>query len=76
MKCVVCHGQDVEVKPVNEEVHVGNDIVFVPVEIPVCRSCGERYYDRKSIRFLEDCERKLREQKANTQEVGRVLLYD
>ena len=53
MKCVICHSDNIQKKKVNEEYVIGNDIVYVPVEIMVCESCGERYYDRKTKRYLE-----------------------
>ena len=75
MKCLICHGEDIQVTEVKEELRVENDIVYVPIQIPVCRACGERYYDRRTIRFLEEVDRRLREGKANLQEVGKVLVY-
>jgi YgiT-type zinc finger domain-containing protein len=75
MKCIVCHGEDIPVTEIKEELRRKNDIVWVPIRIPVCRTCGERYYDRRTIRFLEDVEQKLRAGKAPLQEVGRVLTY-
>lgn len=75
MKCILCHGEDIQVTEVREELRVKTDIVFVPIRIPVCRACGERYYDRRTVRFLEEAEQKLKEGKANLQEVGRILVY-
>lgn len=75
MKCIVCHGRDIELAEVNEELRLAGDIVCVPIRIPVCRTCGERYYDRQTIQFLEECQRKLRAGEANLQEVGKVPLY-
>ncbi|MBI4639688.1 MAG: YgiT-type zinc finger protein [Candidatus Tectomicrobia bacterium] len=75
MKCIICHGEDIKVTDVKEELKIKNDIVYVPIQIPVCRTCGERYYDRRTIRFLEDTEQKLREGKANLQEIGKILVY-
>lgn len=53
MRCIVCNGQYIEIADQKEEVTVGSDIVYVPVRVPVCRSCGERYYDRQTMRYLE-----------------------
>jgi YgiT-type zinc finger domain-containing protein len=75
MKCIICHGEDIQVTAVREELSIANDIVYVPIHIPVCRACGERYYDRQTIRFLEEAEQKLRAGKAHLQEVGKVLVY-
>ena len=75
MKCVFCHGEDIQVSEVQEELRIESDIVYVPVRIPVCRSCGERYYDRRTIRFLEEVEQKLKEKRESLREVGKVLVY-
>ena len=73
MKCIVCHGEDISRVRVQEQLHHGDDIVVVPVEIPVCGTCGERYYDRKTLRFLEATEDKLKTQQIPLHEVGRIL---
>ena len=75
MKCIVCHAEDIQVTEVKEELRLENDIVYVLIQIPVCRACGERYYDRHTIRFLEEAERRLMEGKADLREVGKVLMY-
>ena len=75
MNCIVCHGEDIQVATVREELKVGNNVVYVSIHIPVCPTCGERYYDRRTLHFLEEVEQKLRAGKANLQEVGKVLLY-
>jgi YgiT-type zinc finger domain-containing protein len=73
MKCLVCHGDVIEITQVNEEFPVGNDVVYLAIEVPVCRTCGERYYDRKTIRRLEGFEADLRAGKVDLREVGKVL---
>ena len=73
MKCIICHGEDIQVNEVKEEIKIGNDIVYVPIRTPVCRSCGERYYDRRTVRYLEEVEQKLKSGETNLQEVGKVL---
>ena len=75
MKCVICHGEDIQLKDVHEEFTVGNDVVYVPVSLLVCQTCGERYYDRRAMRFLEEVEQKLKEGAADLREVGKVLVY-
>ena len=75
MKCVICHGDNIQAKDVNEELTVGNDVVYVSVKALVCQTCGERYYDRRTMQFLEEAERNLKEGKAKLQEVGKVLIY-
>lgn len=76
MKCVVCHGDDIQLKDVREDLTAGNDIVYVSVKVLACQTCGERYYDRRTMRFLEDVERRLKEGQAELREVGKVLVYD
>jgi YgiT-type zinc finger domain-containing protein len=75
MQCILCHGEDIEVTEVREELRIASDIVYVPIRIPVCRTCGERYYDRQTIRFLEEVDQKLREGKAELHAVGKVMMF-
>ena len=56
MKCVICHGDRIGLMDVNEEFAMGNDIVYIPIAVPVCKTCGERYYDRRTMQFLEEVE--------------------
>lgn len=74
MKCVICHGEDIEVLEVKEEFTVGNDIVYIPVKVAVCKSCGERYYDRRTMQFLEEIEEKISKRQVELKEVGKVLM--
>ena len=73
MKCVICKGSDIQIKMVEEEIKRGKDIVLIPMEVLVCLSCGERYYDRKTMRKLEDIRAKLRIQELEVEDVGKVL---
>lgn len=75
MICVVCHGQDVQLKDVQEDLHSEKNVVRVPVRALVCQSCGERYYDRRTVRYLEEVEKELKEGHAHLKEVGRVLTF-
>jgi len=75
MKCILCHSEDIEVTEVREELRIEPDIVYVPIWVPVCRTCGERYYDRQTIRFLEEVEQKLREGEGMLHTVGKVMIY-
>ncbi len=76
MKCVICHGDEIEVMEVKEEFTVGSDIVYVPTKVSVCKNCGERYYDRRTMQFLEEIEGKLFKERGKLKEVGKVLMYD
>jgi len=75
MKCLFCHGEAIEPAELKEEVKVEADIVYVPIRALVCRTCGERYYDRSTIQFLEGVTEKLRHERGHLREVGKVLLY-
>ena len=73
MKCVICKSTDVEKKLVEEEIRSGQDIVIVPVEVMVCLNCGERYYDRRAMKFLEDTKHKIANKQVNLSPIGKVL---
>jgi YgiT-type zinc finger domain-containing protein len=76
MKCVVCHGRDIEVKEVVEEISIGKDIVLFPVKTLVCMTCGERYYDRRTMQFLEQAEKRIVAAGVRLTEVGKVFFYE
>ena len=73
MKCVICKGDDIRPESVKEELRNGQDIVLIPVTVSVCQSCGERYYDLRTMRLLEEAAQKLREQRLELFPVGQVL---
>ena len=73
MKCVICKGIDIERRLVDEEIKTGSDVVLIPVEVMVCKTCGERYYGRKAMRYLEEIEAKILEGKISFEPIGRVL---
>lgn len=73
MKCVICNSSIIEKKQVEEEVRDGNNVVLIPLEVLVCRQCGERYYTRQIMKKLEEIEEKIKEKKISLKEVGRVL---
>lgn len=73
MKCVVCKSEDISKKKVDEELKRGTDIVYVPVDVLVCHSCGERYYDRKTMQFLENIGEQIKDEKVKLSPVGKVL---
>ncbi len=76
MKCVICHSDEIVEMNVNEEIAMDNNVVYVPITIPVCKNCGERYYDRRTMKFLEETQSKIRNQKLELREIGKVLIYD
>lgn len=74
MRCVICKSSEIEIEMVEEEVKSGRDIVLVLMEVLVCTSCGERYYDRKTIKKIENIREKLKRDDLEVEEVGKVLL--
>jgi YgiT-type zinc finger domain-containing protein len=72
MQCVICHGMEIETKQVNEEVQIEHDVVFIPVELLVCKTCGERYYDRNTKRYLEKVTEEVRNGSVPLRNVGIV----
>lgn len=73
MDCVICHGKEIEKTDIKEEIKTGNDIIYVSINIPVCKNCGERYYDRSTIQALEGIREKLEKKELKLKEVGKVL---
>ena len=73
MKCVVCNGSNLEMKSVEEEIRSDKDILLIPLEVLVCLSCGERYYDRKTMKKIEVMRSKLKKHDLKVEEVGKVL---
>ena len=73
MKCVICHSEDIEIKEIREEFAVDNDIIYVSISIPVCGSCGERYYDRRTMRLLEEIRSNLNQKRMELKQIGRVF---
>lgn len=72
MKCVVCKSSEIETKKVDEEIRLGSDIFLVPVEVLVCQTCGERYYDRRTMSMLEEMREKLERKAVQLEDVGKV----
>ncbi len=75
MKCIICHGENIQVKEVKEELTFESNIVYFPITIPVCQTCGERYYDRRAMQALERAEQNLMNGKMVLKEIGKVLMY-
>ena len=73
MKCVVCNSSNIEIKSVEEEIRSDKDILLIPLEVLVCLSCGERYYDRKTMKKIEEMRSKLKKHDLKVEEVGKVL---
>jgi YgiT-type zinc finger domain-containing protein len=73
MKCVVCKSPDIERKRVDEEIKFKKDIILVPVEVLVCNNCGERYYDSKTMRELENMKVRINKEDLAYERVGEVL---
>ncbi len=73
MKCVICSSENIKVKEIREEFAVKDDIVYIPVTVPVCCSCGERYYDRRTMRLLEETKANLNHKRIELKQIGRVF---
>jgi len=70
---MLCHGDHIAKATVQERIPVGNDIVLVSIEVLVCQSCGERFYDRATLGRLEELEDDLATRRRPLREVGKVL---
>ncbi|MBI4721863.1 MAG: YgiT-type zinc finger protein [Candidatus Stahlbacteria bacterium] len=73
MRCIVCNSPEVRKKEVEEEIQINNDMIFVPINVLVCAECGERYYDRATMRRLENIIKDIKENRIQLNEVGKVL---
>lgn len=76
MKCGICNSQNISDKTVDEEIKLDNDIVIVSINTLVCESCGERYYNRQTMKTLEYIEEKLHANAVKLNVVGAVLKLD
>jgi YgiT-type zinc finger domain-containing protein len=73
MRCTLCHGDRIAKSAVQERIPVDSDIVLVSLEVLVCQSCGERFYDRATMRRLEEIEDDLAAHKRPLREIGKVM---
>ena len=73
MKCIVCKSIDIVKKSVDEEIRSNQDIVLVSMEVLVCNSCGERYYDRVAMKRIEELRSRLKNANLSIEEVGKVF---
>ena len=73
MKCIICKSPDIQMKNVEEEIKLGKDIILVPIEVLVCNNCGERYYDSRTMRKIENIRLKLGNKDLAVEDVGKVL---
>ena len=73
MTCAICHGSDLGERTVNETLWVGRDVVLVPCRVLVCNNCGERYYNRQVMRYLEEVEEHIQARTLALEIVGQVL---
>jgi len=76
MRCVICHSTEISEKQVNEAIHSNSDIIYIPITIPVCQNCGERYYDRKTMQYLERTKDQLKDKKLPLREIGKVKIFE
>ncbi|HOC71118.1 MAG TPA: YgiT-type zinc finger protein [Candidatus Hydrogenedentes bacterium] len=74
MKCLICHSEDIQREAVREVFEQGDDVIRLSIEVPVCRCCGERYYDRETMRKIERFRERLQGQSLPLKEIGKVLV--
>jgi YgiT-type zinc finger domain-containing protein len=60
-------------KTVEEEIEIGSDIILIPIDVLVCLNCGERYYDRKTLKKIEELKSKATSRDLEIEEVGKVF---
>jgi YgiT-type zinc finger domain-containing protein len=73
MKCVVCKSTDIVKKTVDEEIKADANIILVSMDVLVCGNCGERYYDRATMRKIENLRLKLKNANLDIEEVGKIF---
>ena len=73
MRCVICNGNNIEMRSVEEDVRINNNVVLIPIETLVCLSCGERYYDRRTMKLLERVTAQIKSENAVLEPIGQVL---
>jgi YgiT-type zinc finger domain-containing protein len=73
MKCVICHSSNIKDKVVDEIIWTGTDVVLAPCQALVCNDCGERYYNRQTMRHLENIKARLCTRTLPLETVGQVL---
>lgn len=73
MKCVFCHGDEIASAKVFEEIAAEPDLVRIPATVLVRRTCGERYYDRATMRRLERVRDEVAKGLVHTTAVSKVL---
>ncbi len=73
MKCVICNSPHIEMKTVEEEIRWGTNILLVPMDVLLCLNCGERYYDKKAMKKIEETRSRLQNRVLEMEEVGKVF---
>ena len=48
-------------------------LIYGRPQLLVCSNCGERYYDRKAMKKIEEIRSKLKNQALEVKEVGKVV---
>jgi len=77
MKCVICHSDDIRETEVNEEISRGNDVILVSVHALKCSQCGERYFDQRTVRYLERVRNEVKSNPSlDLKQIGKVLKYE
>jgi len=73
MKCVICKSEDIQSKKVDEEIRFEENIILFSIDVLVCNTCGERYYDRNTMVTLEEMRDKIKQKKVDIEKIGEVF---
>ena len=58
-KCFRCSSTDLHDKEVEELIRHGRCVVAIRTTATVCDSCGERYFDRKTMQLFDETRQKV-----------------
>ena len=68
----VVNGKIIEAYP-DDEPYPSCLVYGNTLEVLVCNSCGERYYDRATMKKIEEYRTKLKNTNLNMEEVGKIF---
>lgn len=60
-KCFRCGSSDLQDKEVEELLRYGRYVVALRTKATACLRCGERYFDRDTVRLFEEMRQKIGE---------------
>lgn len=70
--CPACGFEDTFTREVEKFLKINNDILIVKIKVEVCKHCGEKIYEPKTIEYLENIKKQFIENKdeINLNKVG------